>query len=74
MDDYENDEMQEGDLVTEDFCEFREVGSSSRKPVVVVGADDDNWQAAVKAYMDAQMYWPNVWRVSDHGNIELVTI
>ena len=32
----------------------------------------EDWREAVKAYCDAQQFWPNVWFVSDHGNAHLV--
>ena len=27
----------------------------------------------VKNWMDENAYWPNVWFISDHGNVHLIT-
>lgn len=34
----------------------------------------DTQNAAVKAWMDKQQFWPNVWTVSDHGNAHLMDL
>jgi hypothetical protein len=31
-------------------------------------------QLAVRADMDANQFWPNVWTISDHGNASLVQL
>jgi hypothetical protein len=79
-DDDETDEPTEGDLFTQDYRTFHEVGNTScfslrlgTSAVVTVGADED-WKPAVRAYMDKQHFWPNVWQVSDHGNVELLSL
>lgn len=59
-------EPEEGDYTTDDFRTFYVNG----KPVVTV-PDDVRWQDAVAAHMNQEQYFPNVWRVSDHGNCEL---
>jgi hypothetical protein len=28
-----------------------------------------NLDAQIRAWMDRQRFWPNLWQVSDHGNI-----
>ena len=35
--------------------------------------DPAHQDAAIKDWMDEAQYWPNVWVVSDHGNIALYT-
>jgi hypothetical protein len=67
------DEPEEGDLVTEDHRRFFEVGFQHKGPRVVVPEDDD-WRPHVRAYMDRQKFWPNVWWISDHGNAHLLTL
>lgn len=72
-------EPEEGDLFTEDYRSFYEVGKTdvfSRRlgrGAVVTVEENEDWKTAVKAYMESQKFWPNVWQVSDHGNTELVT-
>ncbi len=37
----------------------------------------NEWEACLQAIVDrmeAEQFWPNVWRVSDHGNISLVNL
>lgn len=29
---------------------------------------------AIKAWMDDNNYWPNIWTVNDHGNISLYSV
>ena len=36
-----------------------------------VFSDEDEVDAAIKAYMDQHQFWPTVWNVSDHGNATL---
>jgi hypothetical protein len=73
------DEPCEGDLVTEDHLRFYTVGGSYRWPLSLAHPDvtveeDEDCQEVVKAYMDKQSFWPNVWFVSDHGNWHLLTL
>lgn len=37
-------------------------------------ADDAEAYAVIRERMDKDQCWPNVWTLSDHGNIELVTL
>ena len=67
----EPEEPQEEDLFTEDHREFYEVGGD-RRPVVSVEEDED-WEDEVKAFMNGQNYFRNVWFISDHGNAHLMT-
>lgn len=34
--------------------------------------EEDDAIAAIRAKMDADKFWPNVWRESDHGNLCLL--
>jgi hypothetical protein len=63
----EIDEPEDEDLVTEDHTHFYVVNSTRRRPVVTVPEGDD-WQPHVRAYMDREQFWSNVWWISDHGN------
>ena len=56
----------DNDYVTEDYRTFRVVGTSR---VITVGEEED-WHAVIRIEMDRDQYWPNVWQVSDHGNVE----
>ena len=62
-------EPSEDDYTTEDLHKF----SQSRKLVLTV-ADGQDWRQAVRAHMDAEQYWPNVWSISDHGNIKHLSL
>lgn len=73
------DAPEEGDLFTEDYRKFYECGKTScfevrlGRGAVVEVEEGEDWKTAVSEYMDTQQFWPNVWQVSDHGNVELVT-
>lgn len=43
---------------------------------LIVDPDEDgNWQPkGVLEWMGMKQYWPNVWLVNDHGNVELVGV
>jgi hypothetical protein len=78
-DDASLDEPCEGDLVTEDHLKFFTIGGSYRWPLKlqrpdVTVAEDEDWQDVVRAFMDKQQFWPNVWFVSDHGNWHVLTL
>lgn len=64
----EDDQPQEDDYTTSDHCEFYQNG----KLVVEVDKDADDWRPAVRAHMDKEQFWPNVWFISDHGNAHLL--
>jgi hypothetical protein len=63
---------QDGDWVTEDHRTFYEQGSRRTKPVTV--GEDEDWRTVLRARMDKEQFWPNVWFVSDHGNAHLLNI
>lgn len=80
LDDEEDEptEPEEEDLVTYDDKYFYTAGSHSvfdvkmrRNPAFVVGDGEDR-DAAIRAYMDKEQFWPNVWSISDHGNAHLI--
>jgi hypothetical protein len=58
-----------GDYTTNDHVRFFQF----HKRVVTVEGDAD-WRDAVKAHMDAEQFWPNVWFISDHGNVEQLSL
>ena len=41
---------------------------------VVYHGNPDHTDQAIRAWMQENQYWPNVWAVSDHGNIHLHTL
>jgi hypothetical protein len=43
------------------------------KTLFEAGPDDDV-EAMIRAHMEREGFWPNVWTISDHGNVELVTL
>ena len=63
-DEMTEDEMTEDDITTEDHLSFYQYGR-----LVVQVTEDEDAPAALRAYMDAQSFWPNVWSISDHGNV-----
>ncbi len=62
---------EEEDLITSDHRHFYEKGACGPGPVVTV-PDGEDWRPHVKAYMDRQKFWPNVFFISDHGNAHLL--
>lgn len=62
-------EPEEGDYTTEDHIHFYQYGKC-----VVVVPDGEEWAAVVKAHMDREQFWPNVYFVSDHGNSHLLSL
>jgi hypothetical protein len=72
-------EPEEGDLITFDHEFFYEApvdvfSVKLGRNYKVRVADSERWQDAVKAYMDSQNFWPNVWVCSDHGNVSLLSL
>lgn len=66
-------QLEEGDWVTEDHRTFREHLGGSRSVPIEVG-DDEDWRDVVKERMEADQFWPNVWSLSDHGNLHLLSL
>lgn len=70
-----NDEPEEGDLITEDWRTFWEVGDH-HAPVLCFSAEMP-WAevcALIRLYFSEQRFWPDVWFISDHGNAHLLDI
>ena len=61
------DEPEEGDYTTEDHGRFCQFGK-----LAVVVDEIEEWPHMLKAHMDREQFWPNVWFVSDHGNAHLI--
>lgn len=61
------DEPEEDDYTTEDHEHFYQFGT-----LAVVVDEDDEWPHTLKAHMDRERFWPNVWWISDHGNAHLI--
>jgi hypothetical protein len=58
-----------GDISTSDHRKFY-----SYHKLWLEVAEDDDYKAAVKAKMDREKFWPNVWFISDHGNTHLISL
>jgi hypothetical protein len=65
--DDEPGEPEEGDYTTEDHRRFYQYGK-----LVVEVDDGEEWAHAVKAHMDEEQFWPDVWFISDHGNAHII--
>ena len=67
-----DDEIQDDDWTTDDGCIFRNAFSGK---VVLDATDMTDAQAARAAgrIMRAEGFFPNVWYISDHGNVSLFT-
>lgn len=59
----------DGDYVTHDYKEFYEFEGDD-----FVVTDADHWQEDLKAVMDANMYWPNVWYQGERGDWNLLDV
>jgi hypothetical protein len=70
VDDFtQSSEPDEGDITTSDYRHWYQYG----KLVLTVGPDED-YEQAVREYMDESEFWPNVWSISDHGNACLLNL
>lgn len=75
------DEPDEGDITFEGGAPVYQDGQ-----IIIDEIDDDVFRVlktnteyndlyeAIKAHMNADGYWPNVWNVSDHGNAHMVSL
>jgi hypothetical protein len=65
-DDEETDEgtVEEGDITTSDGTTFYQDGK-----LYLRASDPDSASRELRAKMDADQFWPNVWMISDHGNV-----
>lgn len=63
----ECDGPDEGDYVTEDHEHFYQSGK-----LAVVVSEGEQWAHKLKAHMDREQFWPDVYWLSDHGNAHLI--
>jgi hypothetical protein len=63
-DEAEGDEIEEGDITTSDGRTFYQYG----KQWLRIDDIDTHVGNAIKAKMEAEGFYPNVWTISDHGN------
>ena len=75
--DHEDDEDEpdvpdDDDVWTDDFRTFYVHGTRGRIAFVV--GEDEEWEDVFAAFCEAERHWPNVWRVDDHGGIELACL
>ena len=63
--------MQDDDWVTEDYRTFV-THSPGRESVVVYEGED--WRVVLLTRMEADQFWPNVWFISDHGNVSALSM
>lgn len=76
----EEDEIEESDEPTPDeedaYVQSNGYGYSVSFGYKHLGdvAEDDEADALIRQAMIDEQYWPNVWTVSDHGNVSLRTI
>jgi hypothetical protein len=81
--DQENDEPsepEEGDITTEDHLHFYQYGklylevpATAINPVTKLEYEP-SYKRRLKAKMDQDQFWPNVWFISDHGNAHLMDL
>lgn len=66
----ESEEIQDDDWTTSDGCKFYQNGK-----LILDCTDLSDKRSAVLAarIMKAQQFWPNVWYISDHGNVSPFT-
>jgi hypothetical protein len=63
----DEDEPDEESVRTSDHRHFYHEG----RLTLTVGEDEDMWEA-LDAWMEKNQFWPNVFFVSDHGNVTLL--
>lgn len=68
----EPSEPEEGDITTTDHKNFYLNGKLLPIDLGIHSTTEDMWKA-LRGYMAATHYWPNVWFISDHGNAHLMT-
>ena len=65
LDDYEGQE----DEPSEEDIFISDTGHLGCNGKVIHHGNPDHTDGAIRAWMETEQYWPNVWTVSDHGNI-----
>lgn len=66
--DEEPQEPEEGDLITYDHREIYQDGR------LVLETTPETFERDVRAFMDREQFWPDVWFISDHGNAHLLSL
>jgi hypothetical protein len=66
---YEEGGVEEGDYTTEDHIHFYQYGK-----LVVTVPDGNSIKKAIDAHMDKEKFFPNVFFISDHGNVHLINL
>lgn len=69
-----DDQPVSGDITTEDYHSFWEVGGLSREPWLRT-PNDWEWEETVEAIRqktEEEQFWPNFWFISDHGNVSSI--
>lgn len=61
--------LQEGDITTTDHIRWYCDGK-----LILTTADPDDAESQVKAWMDREGYYPDVWWISDHGNAHRISL
>jgi len=71
LDDYEGqeDEPSEEDIFISDTGHLGCHDYVTCNGKVIHHGNPDHTDGAIRAWMETEQYWPNVWTVSDHGNI-----
>ncbi len=70
--DDETSEPEEGDITTEDHKRFYQYGKLWLELDQDLASNEMN--ASIRAQMDKDQFWPNVWFISDHGNAHPMSV
>jgi hypothetical protein len=67
--------VEQGDWTTDDGCKFYRRGRGGRAELVLDATDMTDAQAekAAGRIMRKEGFFPNIWYVSDHGNVSVFT-
>jgi hypothetical protein len=69
------DQPAEDDIyLTDDQRTRRPCATQSGKIILLSKDGEAIANADIIAHMERDQFWPNVWRVSDHGNLHLVNM
>lgn len=69
-----DDEPQEDDYKTEDHIHFYQYGKLVVTVPMADGFEAEDWMPHVRAHVEKEQYFPNVWWISDHGNAHLISV
>lgn len=59
---------EEGDYTTEDYRHFYQYGK------LAVTTTPETFEQDLRAHMEQENFYPDVWVISDHGNAHLITL